>query len=275
MKVVNRNDPEKLDRLVDAHWGKMLFALFLLYPIITQKTLQIFDCRNLGVDGNWYLWMDVRQQCYTETWKTYAILAVGAVLVYAIGIPLGAFLILYTHRHKLEDERCTARYGYLYKDYSVSYYSFEVLEMLRKFMLVGMLLFVMPGTVLQIAVALFITGLFLLLQLKFQPFEDECDNTCATLGLTGLFVTIFCGLVLMASGCVVTTEAELAAAETSNLIFKAFMLITNMLVIAATLYVTLVDVLWTQLMQMLIMYKLLKHIMTGHNWTSPTLTVKY
>jgi len=261
IKIYFRNDPEKLDKLVDMHYSKFMFMLFVLYPMVCQKSLQIFDCREIGPNNEWYLTFDVRFQCYNEEWQKYAIIACACVLLYALGIPLLCALILRWNRYDLESDRCTARYGILYEGYAIAFYCGELLEMLRKFTLAGMIIFVMPGSIVQISCALLIAGIFLILQIKYAPFEDPIDNKCQLFGLIGLFVTIFCGLVLMAQGCIATTEAEMAAQESSNVFMNFFMIATNMIVMFMMLYISMVEVLWARLLQLFLMVKMLRYMM--------------
>jgi len=249
-----RGNQQKIEATQDGHCSKYLFVMLLLYPIVTQKTVQIFSCREIG--DEYYLQSDVTLICYDELWTTYAYLAAGAVVVYALGIPVTFWILLYSNRDNLEQTRTAARYGILYEGYTAAFFGGELIDMLRKFMLSAMILFIMPGSVMQICAALAISGLFLLVHLKYQPYEDPSDNKMQTCGLLGLFVTVFAGLILMAAGCDATTEAEIAQRALTEIFFKVFMLAANTMVFGLMAYVTVFDVLLVQLMQVLLLLRL-------------------
>ena len=75
---------------------------------------------------------------------------------------------------------------------SLSYLlSAELVEMLRRFLLVGVFVIVHPGTIQQLAYATFVTLLYLAIQLTASPFQKIEDNFMAamsSLALSMLFV---------------------------------------------------------------------------------------
>ena len=81
------------DRIVDGVWSTVLLTLFLLYPIVSQQALFVFNCKQIGDD--WYLASDLRQQCYTSEWTGYAYIGIAGIILYVIGIPLFCFMLLY------------------------------------------------------------------------------------------------------------------------------------------------------------------------------------
>ena len=52
------------------------------------------------------------------------------LLMYGAGIPLFGFVVVFRHRHDLDDARKT--YGFLYSAYREETYYYEVIVMLRK-----------------------------------------------------------------------------------------------------------------------------------------------
>ena len=73
---------------------------------------------------------------------------------------------------------------------------FEIYELLRKLTLVGLMIFVMPETVTQIAVGLLVSILALGVHLQLQPFKEPSDNQDQTFALSGILLTLFAALLL-------------------------------------------------------------------------------
>jgi hypothetical protein len=93
------------DRLRDlATKGAALF-LVMVYSPISQKTFQIFACRQVG--EHYYLSEDYSVQCYTGSWIGYAIYSSIIILIIPIGWPIVLFTYLYRRRHKLDDNGST------------------------------------------------------------------------------------------------------------------------------------------------------------------------
>ena len=56
-------------------------------------------------------------------------------LGYGIGIPLGAFVMLWIRRKKLREERCQRVYGFLYTSFREEFYFYETAIYARKALL--------------------------------------------------------------------------------------------------------------------------------------------
>lgn len=64
----------------------IIFMLYLIYPGVSATILQVFKCTE--VVGVWFLTADQRVQCFDDNWNSYAMIAVLAVIIFPIGIPL-------------------------------------------------------------------------------------------------------------------------------------------------------------------------------------------
>jgi len=193
----------------------------------------------------------------------YAMVAVLSIMLYALGIPLFCFVVLYKNRYSLGDAKTAAKFGVLYEGFCVTYYFGELLEMLRKVGLTSMIMFVAPGSVIQIGIFFVVSALFLLLHLKIQPLYDPHDNKCAAMGLTGIVMTIFCAIMLTMSHCM-GSGVDDSVEDLTKSIFVVFLMLVNVLVIFGMAYVAIFDVLWTQIMLLYIAMKIIsKHAKSG------------
>jgi hypothetical protein len=100
-------------------------------------------------------------------------------------------------RAKNEDENPSLKsMRFLYENYQPKYWWFEVCETLRKLSLTGFLVFLAPGTGLQICIAMMITMFSLYVYGKLEPFQDPYANKLAQTTQWQLLVTLFCALAI-------------------------------------------------------------------------------
>lgn len=69
--------------------------------------------------------------------------------------------------------RVNTKYNFIYASYKPHLYYWELIELQRKLILTGLIMFVKPGTATQLAVAFLIMLFFFVLQSRACPFSDE------------------------------------------------------------------------------------------------------
>jgi hypothetical protein len=100
-------------------------------------------------------------------------------------------------RAKNEDENPSLKsVRFLYENYQPKYWWFEVCETLRKLSLTGFLVFLAPGTGLQICIAMVITIFSLVVYVSLKPFQDPYANKLAQTAQLQLLFTIICALAI-------------------------------------------------------------------------------
>jgi hypothetical protein len=87
--------------------------------------------------------------------------------------------------------------GGLFLSYEPQFYWWEVLELFRKLLLTGLIIFVMPETPTQLAVGCLITLAFMVLYSYAQPYEDILDDVLQLFCQLAIFSNYFSGLLLM------------------------------------------------------------------------------
>lgn len=86
------------------------------------------------------------------------------IFVYAIGLWFGCLLLLYKASHAIISGHSThfsRAIEFLHMEYKVTTFWWELMEMLRKFLLVGLFVILSPGTILQIAVGTVVSAAYL------------------------------------------------------------------------------------------------------------------
>merc|ERR1719478_666838 len=120
-------------------------------------------------------------------------------MLYPLGILFYSFVILCRNRHKLYTSlKLKRRYGMLYARYEQKYYYWELTEMARKLLLCSLIIYVQPGTIMQVIAAMAIASIFTCAHIKCQPFEESIDDDLQSASLSSTVLTLWAAALLMA-----------------------------------------------------------------------------
>jgi hypothetical protein len=173
--------------------GYAFNAALVFYPFISRTAIVIFKCRE--VDGSLFLEADFTQRCEGTSW--YLAIAGSAVIcvVYVFGLP--AFIA----HEAMTGSGAISFYAEGYRtDRGRLALGWEVLEMFRKFLLTSAVIFFHQGSVEQVAIALVLSVMFLVLHVRVLPFADNLDNWLQGVALTALCIVYFSGIIIKALG---------------------------------------------------------------------------
>ena len=84
------------------------------FPSISEPSSYI-SCRS--INGRARLLDDLDILCFEGSHSTFAIIGILGLLVWALGIPLGACLLLFKNRKSLSSLSAKEKYGFLYNGY--------------------------------------------------------------------------------------------------------------------------------------------------------------
>jgi hypothetical protein len=96
-----------------------------------------------------------------------------------------------------EQEGTQDRLGFIYISYVPAAFYWELVELLKKFILCSVVIFIKPDTLAQVAFAFIVTLMFFLAQISVIPFDVVDDNFYNFISLLSTILTLFCGLVIM------------------------------------------------------------------------------
>ena len=201
------------------------------YPIVTQVAFESFSCVEFegdlvqGVELiprrdrqlRSFLRADVQIQCHTNEHIRLWAAAFIAVAVY----PLGALVLVFglltyagpavhlcgatldlapaTSNRKTRQQRLFHAIRFLHADFKPSYFLWECMEMLRRFLLVGLYVIVpwqQQGSLLQLVLALVTALTYLVAQVLARPYLDVTNNYLAVACSLSLVVLLVWYLVL-------------------------------------------------------------------------------
>jgi len=233
--------PEKVRNMV---WSKLMLLVFIIYPSLCGVLLSVYKCRL--IEGKWWMIADLSLECYTTEWLEQAMIALAGILCFPIGVPLWCYTLLSRNRHKLfSDPKFSARFGFIYMRYEQTYWYWEITEMLRKFTLCGVIIFIASGTMMQLCFSIVVGAFFLSLHFKYQPYDDDLDDNLQTAALTANFLTLVTTILIKEKALIKKYDpeanTELSASTT------AFLLIVNMMVMVTALYALVKDTIPTMI----------------------------
>jgi hypothetical protein len=122
-------------------------------------------------------------------------LAILAICMYPVGLLIITGALLFHERRAIRARRSTLlseSIRFLYDEYEPWAFWWELLEMVRRLVLVGVMVLVSRGSVTQLVIATVLCAVYLLLQTEASPFEDLGDNFLASSCSFALVVFFVC-----------------------------------------------------------------------------------
>ena len=173
----------RLLKLKDYCIATAVLIAFLVHPVISSRLLKFFNFDDYGAHR--MLSADVRLSS-TFVEQNYFASGIACLVLFTAGIPVAFFCILYQvarpeqttldFTKKGAAERFarvkinTRRYGLLFSKYEGRCWAWELVEVLRKTLLTGILVYLDPGTLTQIWLSSLLCLAFLLATTLWTPF---------------------------------------------------------------------------------------------------------
>ena len=193
--------------LVDS--GPVLIRFqWLIYPIITNVAFSAYSCDEFQTDNISVLISDVSVYCQvdgetTPEYQPVRNLAHVAVALYSAGLfVLNAVLLLVARRSILSGHETplTRAIRFIYKEFDTSSLWWELMEMLRRFVLVGVMVLWYRGSVTQLVAATVLSSIFLCIQMTVRPYEDPGDDMFAhACGFALVIIFVTCTMFKVAT----------------------------------------------------------------------------
>ena len=122
--------------------SSIIILIFMTLPTITTITFAIYNCIDIFSNGNTYLALDMRLQCWHGDHNFYAkSFGIPIILIWILGLPVLAFVLLFRKRKELAAEENLARYGFLYVGLAHRAFYWEILLHFRKVLMISINVF--------------------------------------------------------------------------------------------------------------------------------------
>jgi len=169
-------------------------------------------------------------------------LAVLSIILYPVGVILLCCMLLFKCRQTLlySDGGTSSPYArsisFLHASFVPHYFYFDILEMMKKLLLVGFASLMSPGSLEQIVMAMILSMLFMILHLQSYPYRNQLDNVLATaVHLTLTMFFMWC--TLLQTGALGDPEEASSLSASGSVISVVMMLsAVGVLVIAVSLF---------------------------------------
>jgi len=181
-----------LAKLLSSSAPYLLQLAFLSYPLVTNCAFGAFSCFDF-LDSEW-LKADVAIQCRTRQHADAKALAVVAIILYPVGLLLLTAALLFASRAAIRTKRPTTlscAIAFLHREYEPQFFWWELVEMLRRLVLVGLMVLV-QGSMMQIVVGTLLSAAFLLFQVQASPYLELSDDFLASVCSFFLVVVVVC-----------------------------------------------------------------------------------
>lgn len=110
--------------------------------------------------------------------------AIPCLVVWGIGIPCFALIMLMRHKHSLTKIATKEKFGFLYNGYKVETYYWEIVIMYRKVIIIFISVFFQSyGVICQALVVFAVLIVFLALSIKIRPFRHDPMNELETISV--------------------------------------------------------------------------------------------
>jgi hypothetical protein len=186
----------------------ILRMLFLAYPVVTNIAFSVFACYEFENGDEWLI-ADVSVQCGQSEHQKAISLATAAVVLYPAGLWFGCLVLLVSASGAIRDgtpnrlsiasvrpnDECEATpdgrsglpralltprasclastQGFLHSEYKPLFYWWELMEMVRRLLLVGVAVFYPPrGSLAQIGMGAMLCAIYLFVQQQSSPFKE-------------------------------------------------------------------------------------------------------
>ncbi|CAM9485036.1 unnamed protein product [Ectocarpus sp. 12 AP-2014] len=196
----NINSEAAVRAVKSKHLSAALFVMFFIYSSVSFTVFLTFVCDTLD-DGISYLRADYSLTCDTPRYGAFRGYAAVMVCVYPIGIPATFAWLLGRNRQDLQkaDRDRLANLqplGDLWEAYKPSRYYYEIIEYIRRIVLTGVAVFVLPGSSAQIAVVLLLAVVFLFISESLSPFAKKIDMALYRWGNGVILASMYVALLL-------------------------------------------------------------------------------
>jgi hypothetical protein len=195
---------EAISTAIAKHSRALLAFTFLIYSPVSTVVFQTFACDYLeGTQSNW-LRADYSISCESHTYKAYRVYGVFMILLFPLGIPALYSALLWKHRERVvntdndqrDDDVTLNSTRFLWSPYRSEVYWWEVVECIRRLLLAGFLVFILPGSPGQAAVSCVFAILSMVAFGYYRPFLSALDTRNYWLGCVILFLSMFVALLL-------------------------------------------------------------------------------
>jgi len=208
-------------QIVNDHFYLFLILTYLVLPPVSSKQLQIFDCISLD-SGESYIRSDTSIDCNSSSYIQFRYVVLMFIGLYQM-IPVLWFILLYRERFALnpptsaqdksvalfirDNNPDLAPIQFLFIDYRCSKWWFEIADMYRRIIFIGILPLISPRPAIRSSFGCVLAILSVAYFREEQPYRVDFTNVIAHMAQFSILITFYSALSI-ASGAVVNFGLE-------------------------------------------------------------------
>lgn len=220
-------------------FGIFTLILKLIYINVSLKSLELFDCSYNPTNSKFYFEAEPNRVCYADWWMAILPFAVGAIVLYVIGIPL-LFLGMFVLRRrylKIPGYRRSNWQKFILQatfkrrsEFRPETEYWDVILLFRKLCIVFCQLMFNAYTAFQAQVLVIILLLFLVGHVYISPYSMRSLNFLEGVSMLSSIVVLSCGLMFYVSQFQAQASADIMAYAVLAIVAISSLLVLGMLV---------------------------------------------
>jgi hypothetical protein len=193
-------DKAKRKAVKYSHIWMFLFLSYLVLPAVSNKQLSVFSCVEL-TDGESYLRIDTSIDCKSPSYLQFRSIIICFILIYQL-IPIIWMTLLFRRRKELnpptsdeslvlyirENNPKVSSLKFLFRDYKAKKWWFEVVEMYRRIVFVGVTPLVSPQPTIRTSFGLVLAVISIIYYRDTQPYRVPSTNRIADFAQVCVYV---------------------------------------------------------------------------------------
>ena len=185
-----------------------LRVTFIAFPSVSSLAFKAFRCDDLDTEDGTQIGVmqaDFAVECwdtdgnFTVEYRRIRALAVVAIIAYPVCVPLAYSYLFWKVRKDVwthQDSPLANAINFLTQEYESAFFFWELIEVLKKLLLVGAMSLVMPGTLSQLIIGFVVVLCFQTALLTAKPYTRAEDDIIALATGFALVMFFFFTLIL-------------------------------------------------------------------------------
>jgi hypothetical protein len=180
-------------KIINQHVWLLLFLSYLVLPPVSNKQLQVYDCIELNGNER-YLRSDTSIDCRSDEYVSFSRIVLSFIGVYQL-VPITWFILLTRNQHALyspnlkhdevlavyvrDNNPSLAPLRFLFVDYKCSKWWFEIADMYRRIVFIGIVPLVSPQPAVRASFGVLLAILSTAYIREERPYKIEFTNVVA------------------------------------------------------------------------------------------------
>jgi len=171
----------------------MLSIVYIAYPSLSGRVFKTLSCSKSPYESRQYMqefpWIPC--EWHSAEYFTLYFEAVAGFIMYVVGIPLLFAFLLYKYKDSLYEDSVRPWMGFLYENYKVKFFWFEMVWTLRRFVISASIALLTADNPFRSFLVFGVLVTSLIIQYHIKPFVSAWENSLEAMALGTLLISYF------------------------------------------------------------------------------------